>query len=211
MTSSEYATCKYARGVAISARLFESDGPGRVLVTPPGRDRPERQADMRTVPLGGKKAAGRVALVDDADHDLVMQNRWRIEEDRRPDGSLRAVYARANTYRSGRKTTIRMHALLTAWPQTDHADHDGLNNQRANLRPATQFQNAGNQRKLVGKSSRYKGVSRQCRRWRASIKVDGKSRHLGLFACEEDAADAYDRAAREAFGNYAHLNQAVRP
>ena len=200
---------EWPRPELISAKLFESDGPGRVLVTPPGRDRPERQADMRTVPLGGKKAAGRVALVDDADHDLVMQYRWRIEEDRRPDGSLRAVYARANTYRSGRKTTIRMHALLTAWPQTDHADHDGLNNQRSNLREATGSQNLANQRKFRREcSSRFKGVywHKQIQKWSAYINVDHRRRQLGCFANEEDAARAYDAAALTAWGEFAYLN-----
>ena len=34
---------------------------------------------MRTVPLGGAKAAGRVALVDNEDYELVSQYRWHIE------------------------------------------------------------------------------------------------------------------------------------
>jgi len=33
---------------------------------------------MREIPLYGDKAAGRVALVDDADCELVMQYRWRV-------------------------------------------------------------------------------------------------------------------------------------
>lgn len=35
---------------------------------------------MKTVPLYGKKAAGRVALVDDANYDLVMRYRWNVWE-----------------------------------------------------------------------------------------------------------------------------------
>lgn len=208
MTSSEYATCKYARGVAISARLFGSNGPGRVLVTPPGRDRPGKQADMRTVPLHGKKAGGRVALVDDADYDLVMAYRWNIRETLRPGRRTYGPYAEAYARRDGRATKVQMHGLITGWLMVDHKDHDGLNNQRSNLRPATTAQNNHNQRPRIGHSSQYKGVTwhKKIRKWQATIKIGGKCRYLGVFAVEQEAARAYNAAALEAYGEYAHLN-----
>ena len=36
---------------------------------------------MKEIRLHGAKAAGRVALVDDEDYDLVMAYRWRVWED----------------------------------------------------------------------------------------------------------------------------------
>jgi hypothetical protein len=57
-----------------------------------------------------------------------------------------------------------------------------------------------------GGISRYKGVSRNREKWQARIKVDGKQSHLGIFTDEEDAARAYDAAARELFGEFAYLN-----
>ena len=48
-----------------------------------------------------------------------------------------------------------------------------------------------------------------CRRygtWQAQIQVAGKRRFLGYFAAKDDAARAYDAAAREAFGELARLN-----
>ena len=103
---------------------------------------------------------------------------------------------------------LRMHKLITGYEQTDHINHDGLNNQRSNLRLATHAQNQRNQRPYLGRTSPYKGVhwfpSRE--KWRAQIVIANHERHIGLFGAEEDAARAYDAAAREHFGEYACLN-----
>jgi hypothetical protein len=59
-------------------------------------------------------------------------------------------------------------------------------------------------------SSKYGGVSWVKRRhkWNAQITLDGKSHHIGSFAAEEEeeAARAYDKAARAHHGEKAHLN-----
>ena len=167
----------------------------------------EGRSDVRTVPLHGKKAAGRVALVDDEDYDLVMRYRWYVWEVLRKRGQS-GPYAIAPIRRDGKQTTIRMHMLITGWPMTDHIDHDGLNNQRSNLRPATPGQNMHNMRAHRDSFSRFKGVSwnYECNNWTAQICVNGRNRRLGGYPFEEDAARAYDAAAHEAFGEYACLN-----
>ena len=168
---------------------------------------------MKTVPLHGKIAASRVALVDDADYDLVMQYRWHVMEHeptapgRRGHGPY-ALYEKRHGGRKGRRETIWMHQLITGWAFVDHRDGNGLNNQRPNLRPASKAQNMANSRKNPGKSSKYKGVTwdRQRSRWMAKIMVNGRTRSQGRFTNEGDAARAYDAAAREAFGAFARLN-----
>jgi hypothetical protein len=45
-------------------------------------------------------------------------------------------------------------------------------------------------------------------RWQASIRIDGRLYRLGYFDDEVSAARAYDEAALEAWGPYAHLNYA---
>ena len=136
---------------------------------------------------------------------MVMRHRWTAWFDRRrgPD----PIYAMTNIWRDGRRTTTRMHQLITGWSLTDHIDRNGLNNQRSNLRVATGRQNGLNSRSPGG-GSRYKGVQwhKQARRWRARIRAHGVNYELGCYRNEADAGRAYDAAARELFGEFAYLN-----
>jgi len=166
---------------------------------------------MKAIPLGGGKKAP--ARIDDADYDLVAQHRWQVLEftprkGRRPAGPYAVTFSAVN----GKRTSLLMHTLITGWPMVDHADHDGLNNQRSNLRAATHAQNMANRRSVLGSSSIYKGVRLrpELHKWRAQITVCGVPRYLGLFSDEEEAALAYNTAALEAFGEFAYLNE-IRP
>ena len=47
------------------------------------------------------------------------------------------------------------------------------------------------------------------KKWRAYIKVNNESIHLGYFECEVRAAQAYDIAAKKYFNNYAKTNMDV--
>lgn len=67
-------------------------------------------------------------------------------------------------------------------------------------------------------TSRYKGVIDRSRHiapgsapWLARIRVDGQLIHIGRFDTEEEAARAYDEAARKHFGEFARLNFSEEP
>jgi len=96
------------------------------------------------------------------------------------------------------------------WPENhiDHADGDGCNNKITNLRLATITQNMQNTKKRLLCSSKFKGVSwsKSVRKWHGYVTYNKKRVHLGYFDTEEDAALAYDRAAKQLFGDYAKLN-----
>lgn len=163
---------------------------------------------VMTVPLHGKKAAGRVALVDDEDYDLVMQHRWRVYERKRPGKRPQGPYAVTSVVRNGSNCSLQMHVLIMGQRGIDHINHNGLDNQRHNLRLANHSQNNQNQQPPLGFTSQYKGVylRKKSGLWHAVIKLDGRSRHIGDFASEAEAAYAYDAAARELFGEFACPN-----
>lgn len=66
-------------------------------------------------------------------------------------------------------------------------------------------------RHVVQKCSKtgYKGVSfhKASGKYRACIEVNKKHIHLGLFVCKLEAAKAYNKAAKEHFGEFAKLNE----
>jgi hypothetical protein len=169
---------------------------------------------MRTVSLHGKKAAGRVALVDltawgtDA-YELVSRYRWHARDSGHP-GGRRTTYAVTSVrLPDGHQKTLALHTLLTGWPEVDHENHDGLDNRRCNLRPATQGQNLANARKQARPtSSWYRGVSwhKARGRWRGYIQVNGRQRHIAYFDDELEAAAAFDAEALWEWGEFACLN-----
>jgi hypothetical protein len=91
-------------------------------------------------------------------------------------------------------------------PDVDHRDHDTLNNQRRNLRKSTPTQNHGNTRLPKNNTSGFKGVYKKRNRWQAKIEVNQQQISLGCFDIPENAARAYDRAARKHFGKFALTN-----
>lgn len=90
----------------------------------------------------------------------------------------------------------------------DHIDGNGLNNRRSNLRLVTQQQNQTNGRSHRDATSKFKGVGWYKRdgTWQVQIRINGHYRFLGRFDSEVAAARAYDAAAYEAWGEFAHLN-----
>jgi len=88
----------------------------------------------------------------------------------------------------------------------DHIDGDKLNNQRDNLRVATDSQNVCNKRMQRNNTTGYRGVQKSGKKWSAGIDVNGIHTHLGVFATPEEAAQAYDVAALHYHGEYARLN-----
>jgi len=96
---------------------------------------------------------------------------------------------------------------LARGERPDHINHDSLDNRRSNLRLASVLENNRNARCVSSKKlSHFKGVTKNRSGWMARIRVNGKLNGLGTFHSEEEAAKAYDRAAREYFGSFCVLN-----
>ena len=144
-----------------------------------------------------------VALVDDEDFENLNQYRWSANKHRN------AFYAVRYISVDGKEASRYMHVEIMGKKGIDHIDHNGLNNQRSNLRFCTLRQNQMNRQKQENASSIYKGVHlyKPNGKWQARIKINGKNASLGSFALETDAALAYNAKAIELFCEFACLNE----
>jgi hypothetical protein len=143
---------------------------------------------------------GLMAVVDDSDYEHLSQFKWSASKTR---GTYYAV-------RHNGRSAVLMHREILNTPRgllTDHIDHNGLNNQRNNLRICSHSQNRKNQR--PSGSSGFLGVDIYGKHKsfiKARIIVDGRYIHLGNFKTTEQAARAYDEAAKKFHGEFANLN-----
>lgn len=96
------------------------------------------------------------------------------------------------------------------WPTTklDHIDRAPSNNRFQNLRAVSDKQSALNRAGRSGTASRFKGVHwfKPSRKWAARLRSDGRLVFCKYFDSEEDAARAYDAAARRINGPLAYVN-----
>jgi hypothetical protein len=152
---------------------------------------------MKEIPL----TRGKVALVDDEDYDFLNQWKWYCSDE---------GYAVRNIWlANGRHGAIKMHRAINQTPEgleTDHINHDRLDNQRANLRTATTNQNQWNQKTRKNNNSHgIKGVCwhKRAHKWEAHITAFKKQHHLGYFTDVEEAAQVYKEAAIKYFGEFA--------
>jgi hypothetical protein len=158
---------------------------------------------MKQIPVVPLKITRRTvfALVDDEDYDFLNKFEWY------PRSNGKKLYARARI--DGKYAD--MHQLILPSPSykltPDHINNNGLDNQKHNLRLATKSQQGANTA-AKGKN-KYKGVhfKKQCNKYIAEIMCKGVRQYLGSFRSEAEAALAYNKAAFEAFGEFAKLNE----
>lgn len=138
------------------------------------------------------------AIIDIEDLPLVEGKAWRLLTTR--DG-----HAYAYT-RSRDNPVLLMHRMLMqSLPGeiVDHKDGDGLNNRRANMRHGSHSQNQAN--KAADRRSKIglKGVTQKRNRFKACITTKGRKIYIGSFATAEEAAAAYQGAAKILWGDFA--------
>lgn len=169
-------------------------------------DRASTIGDLVLVPTLEIPIKGAVALIDEADLDMIRGFNWAL----RVQGTSRYAIGHRNN------RTVFMHRLILRPPAgllTDHRNRNGLNNRRINLRACTPADNARNTSLPVTNTSGFKGVyaaaPRYTKRWTAGIRVNRKTNWLGYFASAEEAAVAYDAAAIRLHGEFAATNRSL--
>jgi hypothetical protein len=144
---------------------------------------------------------------------LLGEFRWRVP---RPGWSVGRVAGGSIDDRGYVRVTLdgqhyRLHRLVWCWVtgedpgqlEIDHIDGDPTNNKWNNLRPATHQQNCLNTPCYANNKAGFKGVHqvKGYQRWRASIRIDGKLRHIGYYQSPEEAHAAYCAAAQALRGD----------
>jgi hypothetical protein len=149
---------------------------------------------------------GKYAKVSPCDFHWLNKYDWFAKS------NSKNIYAvRINNENNGKPRLISMHREICNMPKglvVDHKNRDTLDNYRENLRAVTISQNGFNRSKRTDASSKYFGVcfDKTNKQWCAFIRKDGKSKWLGRFSSEIEAARVYDATARKYRGEFAILN-----
>lgn len=139
------------------------------------------------VPLRGKR--GGIAKVSESAWRMIDGVYW---------------YLSKTGYAISPKVGFMHRRIMAAEPseQIDHLNFDGLDNRHENLRCVPPHLNQVRTRKRKNSPWPYKGVRKLGHRWFARL----AGTHIGCFDTAEDAARAYDTAARAKYGHNALCN-----
>ncbi len=145
---------------------------------------------------------GNIAVCDGDMYEEVVKHNWT---------SYKGRYAMITDNTSSPRKTIKLQNFIMPFREgyvIDHINGNGLDCRSINMRYASSKENCRNRTSQNHSTSQYLGVSfdnsRDC--WIASIQVEGQTKHLGRYDSEKEAAEAYDKAAVENYGEFARLN-----
>ncbi len=147
-----------------------------------------------------KLTQGKMTIIDHKDLKIVNQYKWYF---------MGCGYAATRPWNKETKTysTIYLHRFLMGNPknQVDHINQNKLDNRRKNLRLCSHADNARNSKHRANNTTGFRGVSTHYdgKKFAASITINYKKIHLGLFKTKEAASKSYKAAAKKYFGVFA--------
>ena len=156
---------------------------------------------MKTLALSN----GEQAIVDDDWYEMLSLVSWYVG-----GGYVRRTASRPGIKHIGPELIHRI--IMDAQPGefVDHINHNKLDNRRGNLRFCNQSQNLANSVPKRKRGGKAKGVFFNGRghrkKWEARIGVDYGYLYIGSFETEREAVIAWNKKAKELFGEFANLN-----
>ncbi len=140
---------------------------------------------------------GQVTLIDDEYYEKFNTFKWYLDA----HGYVRRTLTKSEKNEFNNKTTRMMlhQEILGKAPlgfEIDHIDRNKLNNQKSNLRFVSRRENNLNRKIPKHNKSGLRGVHfyKITNKWRATIRINGKDKHLGYFNQKEEAGRAYNKA-----------------
>lgn len=156
---------------------------------------------------------GHECFVDDEDYDELMKNKWSSNCKRNKN-----VYAQRSQRRGprseGKQGAIEMQRQIMNFPKgkvVDHINGNTLDNRKCNLRICDRNQNAMNNsgKRFKKYPTKYKGIKwdKSRNKWAVSIQVNKKTKYIGRYDSDIEAAKAYNEAAIKFYKEFANLNK----
>lgn len=156
---------------------------------------------------------GRIALIDEEDLPRVKEHgSWHAEQMRGQIYATHEHWLGKGRHQPQKERVLLHRFVMNAQPGqlVMHRNGNGLDCRKNNLRFGNHSENGASHRRKQGKTSKYRGVSRNIsggKPWQAQIMVAGVPKHLGKFDTEEEAARAYNQNALLYFGEHASINK----
>lgn len=152
--------------------------------------------------------SGEYVRVDEEDYERLSKHKWCLFK------SEKWRYAIRNTWVDGRNKTIFMHREIMGITDpkvyVDHKDHDGLNNQKSNLRVSDNRFNQYNVGKKVTSKQKYKNIRHLGDdRWQIRMRTPEGKRIQKNVRGEELAVKTYNDLAIKHHGEFAYLQEYI--
>jgi hypothetical protein len=147
-----------------------------------------------------------VVWVDEEDYEELSKYNWYMDH--------KGYALRKLPRNGGPSRAVRMHREILGAKEgeiVDHINRHKLDNRKSNLRIVTPSQSCMNQGLRKDNPHGYRGVTfrkeKKSNPWRAWLTIEGRRVELGHYNTAEEAALAYNEAAKKYFQEYAVLNE----
>jgi len=160
---------------------------------------------MKEIDISTPKYPNKFTIVDDEDFEKLNQFKWCYSSQ---------GYATRNISKHREHIAhLKIHRVIMGAKKgeiVDHINRNPLDNRKQNLRICTYAENLRNSQKQHNNTSGYIGVHKKFKNrekcWYAQIGYNTKKIYIGVFKTKEEAAIAYNKKAKELFGDFAVLN-----